>query len=95
MRKYDNIAVGTVVGLLSPLIILYGVNVFNFDHLSYLLFLETGFSTGSINPFLKIAALFNLAPFFLFINMNRIRTAQGIVFATILVGLIIVYFTLM
>jgi|TARA_B110000967_G_scaffold33418_1_gene32066 hypothetical protein len=95
MQKWDTIVTGLLVGIISPLIILYGVNVFNFDHLSYALFLETGFTTGSLNPFLKIAALFNLAPFFLFINMNRIRTAQGIVFATILVGLVIVYFTLL
>jgi hypothetical protein len=84
-----------LVGILGPLVILYGVNVYNFEHLNYLLFLKTGFLTGSLNPFLKIAALFNLAPFFLFLNMNRIRTAQGIVFSTILVGLFIVYFTLM
>jgi hypothetical protein len=31
----------------------------------------------------------------LFINMNRYRTCQGIVFATIFVGLFVVYFTLM
>lgn len=93
--KWDTIVTGFLVGVICPIIILYGVNVFNFPELSYSLFMRTGFATGSLNPFLKIAALFNLAPFFLFINMNRYRTCQGIVFATIFVGLFIVYFTLM
>lgn len=93
--KWDTIVTGFLIGVVSPIIILYGVNIFSFPNLSFGLFMQTGFETGSLNPFIKIAALFNLVPFFLFINMNRYRTCQGIVFATIFVGLFIVYFTLM
>ncbi|MDB4161987.1 hypothetical protein N9772_06450 [Bacteroidia bacterium] len=93
--KWDTIVTGFLIGVICPIIILYGVNVFSFPKLSYSLFIRTGFETGSLSPFIKIAALFNLAPFFLFINMNRYRTCQGIVFATIFVGLFVVYFTLM
>ncbi len=94
-RKFDNRLLGLLIGLLGPLIILFGINIYEFSNLSFWLFLKTGFSTGTIAPWIKIAALFNLAPFFLFVNSNRLRTGQGIVFATILLGVIIVYFTLM
>lgn len=94
-RKYDTRLIGFLIGVLGPLTILFGIQVFKFPHMSFLTFLKTGFLTGTISPWLKLAALFNLAPFFLFINVNRLRTCQGIVFATILCGLFIVYFTLM
>jgi hypothetical protein len=93
--KYNNRILGFVIGVLAPLIILYGVNIYNFPHLTFSTFLITGFKTALLSPYLKIGALFNLAPFFLFINMNRLKTCQGIVFATIFIGLFIVYFTLM
>jgi len=93
-RKFDYRLLGIAVGFITTLIILYGVNVFNFKHLSYGLFLKTGFYTGTINPFLQIASLFNLAPFFLFINQNKLKTAQGVVLATIVNGIIIAYFVM-
>jgi hypothetical protein len=92
--KYNSRLLGGMIGILAPLVILYGVNVFNFSNLSFAVFLKTGFQTALLAPYLKIGALFNLAPFFIFINMNRLKTCQGIVFATIMIGLLIVYFTL-
>jgi hypothetical protein len=92
-RKYNHIALGILIGLLGPLIILFGVNIYQYEHLSYLTYLKTGFDSGVISPYLKIAALFNLAPFFLFINSNRLKTARGIVFSTIIFGIIIAYLT--
>jgi hypothetical protein len=93
--KWDTIATGFLIGIICPIAVLYGMNVFNFPELSFSLFIRTGFETGSLSPYIKMAALFNLAPFFLLINTNRYRTCQGIVFATIFVGLFVVYFTLM
>jgi len=86
---------GFIIGLVTPLVILYGVNIYNFPNLTFSTFLKTGFQTALLSPYLKIGALFNLAPFFLFININKLKTCQGIVFATIFIGCFIVYFTLM
>jgi len=95
MDKLNNRYLGFLIGILAPTVILFGVNVFNFPSVPFTSFIKTGFETASISPYMKIGALFNLAPFFLFVNMNRLRTCQGIVFATIFIGLFIVYFTLM
>ena len=86
---------GFIIGIVTPLVILYGVNIYNFPNLTFSTFLNTGFQTALLSPYLKIGALFNLAPFFLFINMDKLKTSQGIVFATIYIGCFIVYFTLM
>ncbi|MDA8930524.1 hypothetical protein N9J07_03975 [Bacteroidia bacterium] len=94
-QKWDTIPVGLIIGTICPLIILFGMQVYHFPKMSFSLFLRTGFETGSLNPYLKLATMFNLAPFFMLININRYRTCQGIVFATILSGLFIVYFTLL
>jgi len=93
--KYNNRLLGFLVGFICPLIILFGINVYQFPDISFITFMKTGFATASLAPWLKLAALFNLAPFFLFINTNRLKTAQGIIFATFLYGFVIVYFTLM
>jgi hypothetical protein len=92
--KFDSLLVGFLIGLACPLLILYGVKVFDSPQTSFLSFLDTGFEFGTLSPILKLAALFNLAPFFYFINENRMKICQGIVFATILCGLFIIYFTL-
>ena len=91
----DTKILGFLIGMAATLTILFGFKVYHFEHMSFWTFLKTGFVTGTLSPWLKLATLFNLAPFFYFINTNRMRTAQGIVFATILSGLFIVYFTLM
>ncbi len=94
-KSFNSIPIGLIIGILGPLIILFGFKVYSFEHMSFWVFLKTGFTTGTISPWLKMATIFNLAPFFYFINDNRMRTAQGIVFSTIICGLFIVYFTLM
>ncbi len=86
---------GFLIGLTATFTILFGFKVYHFDHMSFWIFLKTGFVTGTLSPWLKLATLFNLAPFFYFININRMKTAQGVVFATIFSGLFIIYFTLM
>ena len=92
--RYDKRWIGFIIGVLCPILILYGVKSFDSPHTPFLSFLKTGFEFGSLSPILKLAALFNLAPFFYFINDNKMRVCQGIVFATILCGLFIIYFTL-
>jgi hypothetical protein len=91
----NRIILGVITGILIPIIILWIVKLYHFSHLSYFLFLKTGFITGSLSPWLKIATLFNLIPFFGFVNKNKLKSGQGVVLATLIYGLVIVYFTLM
>jgi hypothetical protein len=93
--KTNHILLGIILGILLPILILWFVKLYHFPHLSFALFVRTGFSTGTLSPWLKIATLFNLIPFFGFVNKNKLKTGQGVVLSTIIYGLVIVYFTLM
>lgn len=93
--KGNQIILGMIIGIILPFIILWIVQLYHFSHLSYSLFLKTGFLTGTLSPWLKIATLFNLIPFFGFVNKNKLKSGRGVVLATLIYGLVIVYFTLM
>jgi len=93
--KNNQLLIGLILGILLPILNLWFVKLYHFPHLSFTLFIRTGFSTGTLSPWLKIATLFNLIPFFGFVNKNKLKTGRGVVLATLIYGLVIVYFTLM
>ena len=89
--KWNTSWLGLVIGLLTPLIILLGMNVFKFAELGFGEFLVNAFEQRILATWLKIAVLINLAPFFLALNTNRYKLARAILMATILYGLFIIY----
>lgn len=93
--KTTHFIIGFVIGIMLPILVLCGVQLYHFPHLSFVLFIKTGFHTGSLSPWIKIATLFNLIPFFGFVNRNKLKMGRGIVLSTFIYGLVIVYFTLM
>ncbi|MBR9860470.1 hypothetical protein GYB22_06915 [bacterium] len=74
-----------------PIIVLFGINQFKFAELGFGEFMSNSWAFETLSTWLKPAVLFNLLPFLLFINTNRLKSAQGIVFGTIIYGLFIVY----
>ncbi len=93
IKRLNHRLLGLAFGLIGPVVILFGINVFSFPSLDFGTFLKNAYEIQMMSTWLKPAVLFNLAPFMLFINLERYRTAQGIVFATIIYGLVIAYFT--
>ena len=93
--KENRMILGVIIGIALPILILWIVKLYHFSHLSYFTFLKTGFVTGTLSPWLKIATLFNLIPFFGFVNKNKLKSGRGVILATLIYGLVIVYFTLM
>jgi len=80
--KYDSVILGTVLGLLLPLVIFmsyyliayHGMNLLSFFH--YL-------GTGEIFlPIISLCATSNLLLFFIFIWTNRDKSARGVLQAT-------------
>lgn len=94
MRKYNHRITGLITGMLAPMVILFGINTFNYPNFGFIDFLRDSWEFHTLTNWLKIAVLFNLVFFFFFMNINMLRAAQGVVFATIVYGLIIVYLTL-
>ena len=93
LKQLNHRLLGLGIGLIGPVLILFGINVYSFPNLSFGAFLQNAYEIQMMSTWLKPAVLFNLAPFMLFINLERYRTAQGIVFGTIVYGLFIAYFT--
>jgi len=91
--KVNNRILGAVLGLIGPLLILLGLNVFRFEEFSFLKFISNLYELKMLSTWLKPAVLINLAIFFLALNFNKLKTAQGVIFATLVYGFLIVYLT--
>lgn len=90
MKLKDSILLGIPVGLIGPVI---GVLVFyfvNFSTSNFSNFFRMAAAQNLLSPLLSLCALINLGVFFLFIKINYLQTARGIILSTFLYGLVIV-----
>jgi len=91
IEKYDKAWIGFILGLVLPVVI-YGL---------YSLGVQQLFDAGKIDKyqfmFAKsfrdiVAVVFNVIPFFIFNQMKRTNLMRGVLGATVLLGVIIVFF---
>ena len=90
MKLKDSILLGIPVGLIGPVI---GVLVFyfvNFSTSNISNFFRMAAAQNLLSPLLSLCAVINLGVFFLFIKINYLKTARGIILSTFLYGLLIV-----
>jgi hypothetical protein len=90
MKLKDSILLGILVGLIGPVI---GVLVFyfvNFSTSNISNFFRMAAAQNLLSPLLSLCAVINLGVFFLFIKINYLQTARGIILSTFLYGLLIV-----
>jgi hypothetical protein len=90
MKLKDSILLGIPVGLIGPVI---GVLVFyfvNFSTSNISNFFRMAAAQNLLSPLLSLCAVINLGVFFLFIKINYLQTARGIILSTFLYGLLIV-----
>lgn len=90
MKLKDSILLGILVGLIGPVI---GVLVFyfvNFSTSNISNFFSMAAAQNLLSPLLSLCAVINLGVFFLFIKINYLQTARGIILSTFLYGLLIV-----
>jgi hypothetical protein len=73
---------------------MFGINQFQFPEMSFSEFIHYGWKYASFGTWLRLSVVLNVLPFILFINSNRLKSAQGVIFGTILYGLFIVYLIL-
>lgn len=82
--KLDSLLVGTIIGLITPLIVLLVYYQINYSYLKVDSFLMKMLINEVVLPLLSLCVIGNLAVFYLFINKNYILAARGIILATIL-----------
>ncbi len=82
-QKFDNLWLGTVLGVIAPLIALYAIFLFSYPGESFSSFFEIIWLQKIFTRVVSIAVVANLAIFFIFIWTNKLRSAKGVLGATV------------
>jgi len=101
LKKYDKRWIGITIGLVAPLLVLLVVFILNVrkyggmgNYISYLekVGLYIDFFGDFVSPQISLCAIINLGIFFLFIWKNLLRSAQGVIMATLIYTMVVVIF---
>ena len=87
IRKFDKLQIGLILGLLVPVLAIVVFWLFNSEG-SILTYLKGFYKVNSLAGLVSLSAIPNLLLFFIFIWTNRIRSALGVIFATLIVAVI-------
>jgi len=84
-KSMDSILIGLIPGLIFPLITLLIIWRIRYDG-GLVEFLATFQRMGMLSKVLSLATIPNLLLFFVFIWTNRILSARGVIFATLILA---------
>lgn len=90
MRIKDSIWIGLPAGLIGPIIGVISFYLVNFRHSPFSSFFQMAARENLLSPLLSLCAIINLGIFFLFIKINHLHSARGIILSTFVYGIIIV-----
>ena len=88
--KKDSTILGLTVGLIAPLIVMFGFWKYQFGHTSLQGFYEVMVDSGNLPGLISIGLLGNLGAFYFFYQQKLDVSARGVIATTFLYGLIIV-----
>ena len=88
--KKDNTILGFIIGLVAPLIVMFGFWRYQFGHTSLIGFYEVMVQSNNLTGLISIGLLGNLGAFFLFYRQKLDVSARGVILASFLYGLLIV-----
>ena len=91
MLRKDSMLTGFLFGLFSPFIGLYVYYLISFHYMTLRSFIYRITELGLLSGVISLSLFANLAAFFIFIRAKADRSAYGVIGATFIYGLIIVY----
>ncbi len=92
MKRFDNLALGIFLGLVTPIITLFLFYSFTYSsQTSFSGFVAYFEKFHNFVPALSLCVISNLAVFFLFIWTDRYNSARGVVFATLAYAIWVAY----
>ena len=91
MIKKDSRLTGFISGLLAPFVGLYIYYLISFHYMSLRSFINRITEIGLLPGVISLALIANLVLFFFFIRAKADRSAYGVIGATFIYGMIIVY----
>jgi hypothetical protein len=86
----NKLHVGLLLGLLVPVVALIIYNRVFFGHLSPGQFLQTMISVKKVSAIISLGVLPNLLVFFIFIWLNYLYSARGVLAATLVYAFLVV-----
>jgi hypothetical protein len=94
--KYDKSLYGFIAGVMLPFIAFYIFYLAKGNHDNgFIGYLKTMSVFNMASPILSVCVIANLGLFYIMLNRNMYKFSQGIVGATVLYGLFIIYLKFM
>ena len=88
------IVLGSLIGLVFPLLFLWLYYKFNFSQMEFSLYINRLMVSSLFASMLSLVVLINLLTFFVFIWLNRDDAARGVLFSTLLYAFVVAGFRL-
>jgi hypothetical protein len=88
--KYNDIRLGVVLGLLAPVLGLLVIYLAAFRNMALLEYLEFLDDSRKLSSIISLSAIPNLLLFFIFIWLNYLYSARGVLASTILYALVVI-----
>ena len=80
---------GIILGILAPVITFLIIYLTKFDHLNIGEFINTILHLNIAGKFVSLATISNLLVFFVFIWLNKLSGARGVIGSTIIIALFV------
>ena len=91
-KRTDSVLVGTIIGLITPMLALFIFYLVKYSHLSFTQFYtEILLANNIVTPVISLCVISNLFVFFIFLWTNRYYNARGVLLATIVYAGYVVY----
>ncbi len=90
VNRYNNIRVGLVLGFLAPLLGFVIVYLVAFRGMSFMEYLEQFSYRNKLSSVISLSVVPNLLLFFIFIWLNYLYSARGVLASTLLFALIVI-----
>lgn len=88
--KVNNIYLGIILGLIVPVITVFLVYKIRFNQFNWEEFINLFVQRRALSSLLSLCVIPNLLVFMIFIWLNHLYSARGVLLSTFIVGIIIV-----
>jgi uncharacterized BrkB/YihY/UPF0761 family membrane protein len=88
--KYNDIRLGVVLGLLAPVLGLLVIYLAAFRNMALMEYLEFLSESKKLSSIISLSAIPNLLLFFIFIWLNYLYSARGVLASTLLYALVVI-----
>jgi hypothetical protein len=92
-RRADHLYLGLAVGVLMPFFVYFLYYLYNYRFMTISTFIGHQKYNGLLLSNVRLCLIGNLAPFFLFIYTERMKSARGVLFSMFIWAILIAYLT--